>query len=124
MITDNVTNIIDAKSPTENIEDYLYQISGYALAINQKFNSDNPIKVHMNLFFNPVKIAKRGNSGYRYLSCIRGKKLNAIIAARDNIRNRLIGSKTLLFSLNITLIIGIKRALKNINDHCIRERPK
>lgn len=36
--------IIDAKSPNENIEDFLYQISGYALAVNQKFNSDNPVK--------------------------------------------------------------------------------
>ncbi len=36
--------IIDAKSPQERIEDYLYQTSGYALAVNQKYVSDNPVR--------------------------------------------------------------------------------
>lgn len=36
--------IIDAKSPQENIEDYLYQTSGYSLAVNQKFKNENPVK--------------------------------------------------------------------------------
>lgn len=36
--------IIDAKSPEETIENYLYQISGYALGINQKFKEDNPVR--------------------------------------------------------------------------------
>ena len=36
--------IIDAKSPDENIEDYFYQVSGYALAVNQKFREDNPVR--------------------------------------------------------------------------------
>lgn len=35
--------IIDAKSPTENIYDYTYQVSNYALRLNQRFE-DNPVK--------------------------------------------------------------------------------
>lgn len=36
--------IIDAKSPDEKIEGYLYQVSGYALTVNQKFKEDNPVR--------------------------------------------------------------------------------
>ena len=36
--------IIDAKSPTEVIDEYTYQVSGYALSLNQKFKSENPVR--------------------------------------------------------------------------------
>lgn len=36
--------VIDAKSPTENIDDYVYQVSGYALSLNQKFKKENPVR--------------------------------------------------------------------------------
>ena len=36
--------LLDAKSPKKDIEKYLYQISGYALAINQKFKNENPVQ--------------------------------------------------------------------------------
>lgn len=36
--------VIDAKSTGESIEDYLYQVSGYALALNRKFKGEKPIK--------------------------------------------------------------------------------
>lgn len=45
--------LIDAKSPQEDIEKYLYQVSGYALAINQKFKNENP--VHYVLLSNGLK---------------------------------------------------------------------
>lgn len=35
--------VIDAKSPTEKIEDYHYQVSSYALSLNQKFKDRNPV---------------------------------------------------------------------------------
>ena len=38
--------LIDTKSVSENIENYTYQGSGYALAINRKFE-DNPLKHYM-----------------------------------------------------------------------------
>lgn len=36
--------IFDAKSPNENIDDYLYQVSGYALSLNQEFENENPVE--------------------------------------------------------------------------------
>ena len=36
--------IIDAKAPEENVDDFHYQVSGYALTINQKFKEENPAK--------------------------------------------------------------------------------
>ncbi|MBR9676617.1 N-6 DNA methylase [Candidatus Woesearchaeota archaeon] len=36
--------VIDAKSPTENIDNYTYQISGYSLGLNRKFKGKNPIR--------------------------------------------------------------------------------
>ncbi|MBF0555430.1 MAG: N-6 DNA methylase [Nitrospirae bacterium] len=36
--------VIDAKSPTENPNSYLYQVSGYALALNQKYAGENPVQ--------------------------------------------------------------------------------
>lgn len=36
--------VIDAKSPTENIDDYTYQTSGYALGLNKKFRGENPVR--------------------------------------------------------------------------------
>jgi type I restriction enzyme M protein len=36
--------VIDAKNPSDNIEDFLYQVSGYALAINQSYREDNPVQ--------------------------------------------------------------------------------
>ena len=37
--------LVDAKGPEENIDDYLYQISGYALSVNQEYDDDEkPIK--------------------------------------------------------------------------------
>lgn len=36
--------VIDAKSPEENIDDYIYQTSSYSLTLNQKFKNENPIK--------------------------------------------------------------------------------
>ena len=35
--------VIDAKSPSENIYDYTYQVSNYALLLNQRFD-ENPVK--------------------------------------------------------------------------------
>lgn len=38
--------IIDAKSPTTILEDFIYQVSGYALSLNQKFpEKDNPCQI-------------------------------------------------------------------------------
>ena len=36
--------VIDAKHPNENVNDYTYQVSGYALALNKKFKNDNPVR--------------------------------------------------------------------------------
>jgi len=36
--------VIDAKAPTEKPKDFLYQVSGYALALNQKYGENNPVK--------------------------------------------------------------------------------
>ena len=36
--------VIDAKSPEENIDTYIYQPSGYSLELNRKFKNENPIK--------------------------------------------------------------------------------
>lgn len=36
--------IIDAKNPDERIEDYLYQVSGYSLLINQRYRNKNPVR--------------------------------------------------------------------------------
>ncbi|MBR9704221.1 N-6 DNA methylase [Candidatus Pacearchaeota archaeon] len=35
--------VIDAKDPKENVDKYLYQTSGYSLALNQKYQKENPI---------------------------------------------------------------------------------
>ena len=35
--------VIDAKSPNESLEDYTYQVSSYALSLNQKFTDKNPV---------------------------------------------------------------------------------
>lgn len=35
--------VIDAKAPSEKIEDYQYQVSSYALGLNQKFKDKNPV---------------------------------------------------------------------------------
>lgn len=35
--------VIDAKAPTEKIEDYQYQVSSYALGLNQKYKDTNPV---------------------------------------------------------------------------------
>lgn len=40
----NPVIVIDAKAPNEIPQDYLYQVSGYALALNQKFAEENPVK--------------------------------------------------------------------------------
>lgn len=36
--------IIDAKAPGENVDAFHYQVSGYALTINQQFKEENPAK--------------------------------------------------------------------------------
>ena len=36
--------VLDAKSPSENPEDYHYQVSSYALYLNQKFPDKNPVR--------------------------------------------------------------------------------
>ena len=36
--------VIDAKSPDENIDDYTYQVSGYALSLNKQFKGENPVR--------------------------------------------------------------------------------
>ena len=40
---DNPSVVIDAKSPSDNPQDYHYQVSGYALIINQR-HADNPVQ--------------------------------------------------------------------------------
>lgn len=36
--------VIDAKDPKENIDNYVYQTSGYSLALNQKYDKENPMQ--------------------------------------------------------------------------------
>lgn len=36
--------VIDAKSTKENVDDFIYQASGYSLSINQKYKKENPVK--------------------------------------------------------------------------------
>jgi type I restriction enzyme M protein len=36
--------VIDAKAPKETPRDFLYQVSGYALTLNQKYGKENPVK--------------------------------------------------------------------------------
>ena len=36
--------VIDAKSPLEIIDNYTYQVSGYALELNKKFKGENPVR--------------------------------------------------------------------------------
>lgn len=36
--------VLDAKSPEEKIEDWTYQVSGYALGLNKKFKGENPVR--------------------------------------------------------------------------------
>jgi len=36
--------VIDAKSPQDNIDDYVYQGAGYSLTLNQKYKGENPVK--------------------------------------------------------------------------------
>lgn len=36
--------VIDAKSPNEKPEDYHYQVSGYALGLNQRYGDENPVR--------------------------------------------------------------------------------
>lgn len=36
--------VIDAKATYENVDDYIYQTSGYSLALNQTFKNENPVK--------------------------------------------------------------------------------
>lgn len=35
--------VIDAKSPEENLENYVYQVSSYALYLNRKYTNKNPV---------------------------------------------------------------------------------
>lgn len=36
--------VIDAKDPKEDVDNWLYQVSGYSLAINQTYDTEKPIK--------------------------------------------------------------------------------
>lgn len=36
--------VIDAKNPSDKIRDFLYQVTGYAFAINQRFKEENPVR--------------------------------------------------------------------------------
>lgn len=36
--------VIDAKSTDENPDDFVYQVSGYALALNRKYKGENPVR--------------------------------------------------------------------------------
>ncbi len=36
--------VIEAKSPKENIDNYTYQVSGYALNLNKEFKGENPVR--------------------------------------------------------------------------------
>jgi len=42
---DKPTIVIDAKSPNIILEDYIYQVAGYALQLNQKFENENPCQI-------------------------------------------------------------------------------
>lgn len=35
--------VIDAKDPKEDVDDYIYQTSGYSLSLNQKYDNENPV---------------------------------------------------------------------------------
>lgn len=35
--------VIDAKDPKENIDNFIYQTSGYSLSLNQKYSDENPV---------------------------------------------------------------------------------
>lgn len=41
------TVVVDAKSPSETPSHFHYQISGYALALNQKYGQENPVRFTM-----------------------------------------------------------------------------
>lgn len=36
--------VIDAKDPKEDVDNFIYQTSGYSLSLNQKFGNENPIE--------------------------------------------------------------------------------
>lgn len=36
--------VIDAKNPNENVDDYTYQVAGYALSLNSKFKGEKPVR--------------------------------------------------------------------------------
>lgn len=36
--------VIDAKDTNENVDNYIYQTSGYSLSLNQKFDNENPVE--------------------------------------------------------------------------------
>lgn len=36
--------VIDAKDPEEDVDEYIYQTSGYSLSLNQKFDNENPVE--------------------------------------------------------------------------------
>lgn len=41
---DNPKIVIDAKSPDEDLDDWGYQVAGYALGLNRKFKDENPVR--------------------------------------------------------------------------------
>lgn len=43
-INGRIRIILDAKDPNEDIDKYLYQVSGYALSLNQQYDSIKPVK--------------------------------------------------------------------------------
>lgn len=36
--------VVDAKSPKEELEKFVYQVSGYALGLNRKYKNENPVR--------------------------------------------------------------------------------
>jgi len=36
--------VIDAKNPSEDLDEYTYQVSGYALSLNSKYKGENPVR--------------------------------------------------------------------------------
>ncbi|HMK94109.1 MAG TPA: type I restriction enzyme HsdR N-terminal domain-containing protein [Candidatus Limnocylindrales bacterium] len=42
-VNDKPRVVIDAKNPSDKIRDFLYQVTGYALAINQQYKDENPV---------------------------------------------------------------------------------
>ena len=42
-VDDRPRLVVDAKPPDATVDDFLYQVSGYALAINQEFEDENPV---------------------------------------------------------------------------------